>query len=110
MGGLNDRRQTAVLGSVVTAIGCDVEFADAFRSELVGPRSAAGRAAFERARERGELRDDVDLDLVAHALPGIVLHRQFVLGEQPDQSLIVRVVDQIILPAVLATQHPKEDS
>ena len=109
MGGLNDQRQTAVLGSVVTAIGCDAEFAQAFRSDLVGPRSAAGRAAFERARERGELRDDVDLDLVAHALPGIVLHRQFVLGEQPDQSLIVRVVDQIILPAVLATQHPKED-
>ena len=110
LGGLTDRRQMAVLASVVTAIGRDEEFATAFRSELVGPKTALSRAIFERAADRGELRAGVDLDVMATALPGIVLHRQFVLGEQPDQALITRVVDQIILPAVLRTENQKEDA
>ncbi len=110
MGGLTDRRQTAILGSIVTAIGRDEEFAAAFRREVIGPKSEASRAIFERARDRGELRDGVDLDVLTPALPGIVLHHHFVLGRHPDQALIARVVDQIILPAVLKTPHPKEDS
>jgi hypothetical protein len=34
------------------------------------------------------------------SLAGIVLHRVFVLGEEPDAALIERAIDQIILPAV----------
>jgi hypothetical protein len=55
---------------------------------------------FERARERGELRDDLDLDIIVPALAGIVLHRVYVFGDKPDPRLIERAVDQIILPAV----------
>ena len=74
-------------------------------------RSAASSSApswprpaliFERARARGEIRDDVDLDLLAPALPGIVLHRVFLLGDSATPELVARVIDQIILPAV----HP----
>jgi len=62
--------------------------------------STGSRIVFERARDRGELRDDLDLDIVVPALAGIVLHRLFILGEQPDAALIERALDQIILPAV----------
>ena len=58
------------------------------------------RTVFERAVARGEIRDDLDLDLIAPALPGIVLHRIFLLGDQATPELVARVVDQIILPAV----------
>jgi hypothetical protein len=37
---------------------------------------------------------------VAPALAGIVLHRLFVMGEEPGPALIEHVIDQIILPAV----------
>lgn len=107
MGGLTDQRQIAVLASVVTAIARDAEFAAAFREKFIGPKVAIGQRIFERARERGEIRADLDLDIVTAALPGIVLHRQFLLGEPPTTDLITRVVDQIILPAVL-TQHPPQ--
>ena len=46
----------------------------------VAPRSSSGPSA------RGELRADVDLDLLAPALAGIVLHRTFVLGAEPDRT------------------------
>ena len=38
--------------------------------------------------------------LAAAALPGICLHRAFLLGDPPTTELIAKVVDQIILPAV----------
>jgi AcrR family transcriptional regulator len=105
MGGLTDQRQMAVLAAVITAIARDAEFAAAFREQFIGPKVAVSLEIYERARRRGEIREDVDLELIAGALPGIVLHRQFLLGESASQDVISRVIDQIILPAVL-TQHP----
>lgn len=105
MGGLTDDRQMAILGSVITAIARDAAFAEAFRRDFVGPKKAMTARMFQRAQERGEIRDDLDLDLIAAALPGIVLHRTFLLGDPPTPELIARVVDQLILPAVLRGWH-----
>jgi len=100
MGGLTDHDTTATLGAVITAVSTDPEFAHEFREQVVGPKARVSRVVFERARERGELRPDLDLEIVVPALAGIVLHRVFILGEQPDAELIERTIDQIILPAV----------
>ena len=104
MGGLSDHGEVARFASVLTAIARDKDFADAFRREVVGPKIALSQQIWERARERGELRDDVDLSLLEPALAGIVLHRVFIMGELPTPDLITRVIDQIILPA--ATRDP----
>lgn len=108
MGGLTDQRQITLLASVITAIARDEVFATAFRRDFIGPKAASTATIFERAKARGEIRADLDLDLVAHALPGIVLHRQFLLGECPDAAFITTVVDQIILPAVLPAVTGKQ--
>ena len=111
-GGLTDHHQTAVFASVLTAIMRDTEFAEAFRRDVVGPKIAIGREIFERARARGEIDDDVDLDLLAPALAGTVLHRLFLMGEQPTPDLVTRVIDQIILPAATRgsrTSHEQKD-
>lgn len=100
MGGLTDHAEMAILGAVVTAIGRDEAFAERFRRDFIGPKAANGRVIFERAQDRGEIGPDVELDLIVAALPGIVLHRAFLLGEQPTNELVTRVIDQIVLPAV----------
>jgi AcrR family transcriptional regulator len=99
-GGLTDHHTTSAFGAVITAVNTDPEFAHEFRERVIKPKSQISRQVFERARLRGELRDDIDLDIVVPALAGIVLHRTFVLGEEPTPALIERAVDQIILPAV----------
>jgi len=99
MGGLNDPRALSVQAAVVTAMARDADFAATYRREFLGPKLAAARLIFERARARGEIREDVDLDLLAPALPGIVLHRVFLLGDEATPELVARVIDQIILPA-----------
>lgn len=98
-GHLTDQRQLGLLGSVLTAIGRDAEFAAAFRERFIAPKATMARAIWAEAAERGELREDIDLEIVATALPAIILHRLFMLGDQPTEELIVRVVDQIIIPA-----------
>ncbi len=100
MGGLTDQHQIALLCSVITAIGRDAEFADAFRRDFIGPKKAVSFEIFRRAQARGEIGEDIDIDLIATALPGIILHRAFLLGDPPTIELITKVVDQLILPAV----------
>ncbi len=105
-GSITNPRQLALFSSVLTAMVRDPEFAEAFRRDVLGPKIATQRVVYERARARGELRDDVDLALIGPALPGILLHRFFVLGEVPDRAAVERVVDHIILPAVSAPTAP----
>lgn len=100
LGGLTDARQIAILGSVITAMARDEEFAEAFRRDFIGPKKELSSRMFARAQERGEIRKDFDLELIAAALPGICLHRTFLLGELPTAELVEKVIDQIILPAV----------
>ncbi|MCW2766193.1 MAG: transcriptional regulator, TetR family, partial [Nocardioides sp.] len=99
LGGLTDKQAVGTFVSVLTAITHDEEFALAFRRDFVGPKTAMAHAIFERARARGEIAAGVDIELLAPALAGIVLHRLFIMGALPDEDLIVRVIDQIILPA-----------
>lgn len=102
-GGVTDREAVGLFGSVITAMGRDRDFAEAFRLEVIGPKIAASQLIWDRAQARGELRSDVDLSLLEPALAGIVLHRVFLMGELPTEDLVARVIDQIILPAVTAT-------
>ena len=57
-------------------------------------------AIYERAVARGEIDADLDLEIIGPALAGILLHRAFVMGLQPDDDIVSRVVDHVILPAV----------
>lgn len=102
MGGLTDTRQIAILASVITAISLDEDFATAFHRDFLAPKLQLTNAIFDRAKARGEISVDVDVDFIGHILPGIVLHRRFLLGRSPDPAYIARVLDQIVLPAVAA--------
>ena len=99
MGGLTDEQGVATFASVLTAISKDETVATAFRRDVLTPKVALTRAIYDRARDRGEIGEHVEIDLLAPALAGIILHRFFILGEHPTEDAIVRVIDQIILPA-----------
>ena len=101
-GGLTEKPEVAAFGAILTAIMRDPEFAAAFRRDVVAPKLAASREMFERAIERGEIGPDVDIDLLAPALAGIVMHRLILVGEAPTEDVITSVIDQIILPAATA--------
>lgn len=97
---------TQVMGSVITALSTDPEFAEQFRDKFIAPKIAVTQAIYQRAVERGEISAAIDLEMIGPALAGILLHRTFILGIPPDDATIERVVDHVILPAV---QHPSCD-
>ncbi|MFC5729639.1 MULTISPECIES: TetR/AcrR family transcriptional regulator [Nocardioides] len=99
MGGMTDRRQMAILGSLITAISRDEEFAEAFRRDFIGPKAAVTTAIYQQAIARGEIRPEIDLDILLSVLPGILLHRMFMLGEIPTEDVITAVIDHVIIPA-----------
>ena len=99
-GSLTDPVSLATFTSVLTAITRDPEFAEAFRREVILPKLGVSAEVYGRARVRGELREDADLQVIAPALAAVVLHRYFMLGEVPDRPAVERVVDELILPAV----------
>ncbi len=110
IGGFSDRKPMSVLASLITAINLDDEFAERFRRDFIGPKVAIGRTVYERAQARGEIRADLDIDLVAPALAGMVLHRTFLLGEPATPELITALIDQIVLPACHPQAHlPHEE-
>src|SRR3954452_15535273 len=101
-GGLTDKPEVAAFGAILTAIMRDPEFAAAFRRDVVAPKLASSREMFERAIERGEIEPGVDIELLAPALAGIVMHRFILVGDVPTEEIVVNVIDQIILPAAIA--------
>jgi AcrR family transcriptional regulator len=98
-GGLTDTKSAEVMAGIVTALHRDPDFAEEFRTRVLGPKLETSRRIFERARARGEITADLDLDLLSSALAGIILHRSFVLGLPADEKTVARVVDEIIVPA-----------
>ncbi len=108
VGGLTDKPEVDAFGAILTAIMRDAEFAAAFRSEVLAPKLAGTRALFERAKERGEIGSGVDIELLAPALAGVVMHHFLLVGEQPTQELVTTVIDQIILPAATHDHQEKQ--
>ena len=103
-GGFNDAQSLAVFASVITALHHDQEFSEAFHARFLLPKVAQSRAIYERARERGDISPDVDLDLLSPVLAAIILHRSFVLRLPVDDETVERIVDEIVIPA--ATRPP----
>lgn len=98
--GMAHSEATGILGSVITALSSDPEFARRFREAFIAPKIQVSRDIYHRAIERGEISPDVDVDVISPALAGILLHRSFVLGLVPDDTTVERVIDHVILPAV----------
>lgn len=98
-GAAGGEESTGLMAAVVTALHTDPEFAAEFRSEFVMPRVELNQQMFRRAQERGEIPDSVDISLVGPVLPAVLLHRAFIFGEQITEELILRVVDEVVLPA-----------
>ena len=103
-GGFSEKNATRVLAAVITALHTDDEFATEFRGRFLAPKVELSTRIYARAKQRGEIRDDVDLGVLAPAMAGILLHRVFLLGLPLDDDTIRTVVDQIIVPA--ATGRP----
>jgi AcrR family transcriptional regulator len=68
-------RNARMLSALMAAAQLDAEFAASFRSGFLARRRAVLRKLLERAGERGELADSVDIDFVVEIVFGTLWYR-----------------------------------
>jgi AcrR family transcriptional regulator len=85
-----------VVAGLVGDLQHDPDLAEGFHRDVVPARRGPMRAALERARERGELRGDADVELAVDALHGAVFYRLLLSGEPLDADFAERVARQVL--------------
>ncbi|GAA0951799.1 TetR/AcrR family transcriptional regulator [Kribbella koreensis] len=103
-GGFTEEMPMSVMAGLMTALHRDEDLKRAFQELFLAPRIAITNGVYRRAVERGEIGPDVDVELLSVTLPAIVVHQAFVLGIEPTEDLILRVIDNVIMPAARGSQ------
>ncbi|NIK56261.1 AcrR family transcriptional regulator [Kribbella shirazensis] len=103
-GGFTDELPMSVIAGLLTALHRDDDLQKAFRERFLAPRVAVTNRVYERAVQRGEIAPDVDVALLSVTLPAVVVHHAYILGVEPTDDLILRVIDNVILPAARGSQ------
>ncbi|MET9966980.1 TetR/AcrR family transcriptional regulator [Streptomyces sp. NPDC006356] len=74
----------------------DHAIADALRERLITPLSEAAADRIHCAQQHGQLREDVEPDLIIELLYGPVYHRWLLTGRVPDKRRIAAIVDTVV--------------
>jgi AcrR family transcriptional regulator len=92
----------ALMSGLMSVVKDDPRLGAVFHEQFVRSRVALMRDLLERARLRGELRADVDLEMVSLVAPAMISYRKLVEGGFVDEEFVVRMIDSVILPLVTA--------
>ena len=92
------------LAGVWSVVQDEPEVAAIFHEQFVRSKVALMRGLLERARERGEIPADRDLDVVALVGPALLQYHKLANGGRLEEGFVERMVDEVIVP--LATWGP----
>jgi AcrR family transcriptional regulator len=85
-----------VLAELIGSAQTDPELAAAYREHYSAPRRALAVTAIEAARDRGELRVDVDAEAVVDQLWGACYHRLLIPDQPLTEDFARTLVDQLV--------------
>ena len=94
-----------ILAGLVDAMSRDAELADAVRAQLVSNRRTVVFGLIQRGIERGEIRSDVDVEVVADLLAGPIVMRTLITGG-PITTRLAREIVSLVLDGVTPAQAP----
>ena len=94
-----------VIGPLYADCAGDRELRKAFMTALFDPPRAAVKETLDRAAARGDLRDDVDLDLVLDLI-GSFVHYRALFGHAPTSDVEIERAVEALLQGI-ATDYPR---
>lgn len=92
--------RTAALRAIVAAMAHDAELAEAFRAGVIGWRKEQMAALLARGIERGDVRPDVSIEIARELGQSVLWHRLLITGDPITDDLVVRLVDEVLVPYV----------
>src|SRR3954447_24621732 len=105
-----------LMPSLVEEARRDPQLANTIRNDFLSGRRAALSAVLQRGIRRGDLRDDLDVELALDVLGGAIFYRLLVTGGPIDQRLADGIVELILrgfaatTPGALAGADAQEGS
>lgn len=99
-------RKLQIMAGIASMISRSPDLAEAARQAIVEPRIALNRMFMERARERGEISADADIELAATIAPAMMSYRVLMLGVPSTREFMISLIDEVILPALGTRPSP----
>jgi AcrR family transcriptional regulator len=100
----------AAIPGLLADVAADPQLAHLIRTAVIGPEYERVRSQLELARQRGEVRADVDLDLIIDAFIGTALARITLLDHQVDHDYGRRLVDLLLDGSLTSAVPPSRQS
>jgi len=93
-------KKIQVMAGIVSMMSTHPELADAIQAVMVEPRRQVNRIFLKRAIDRGEIRPDIDIDMIALVSAAMVIYRTIMLRKPVDRAFLLSVIDDVLWPAV----------
>lgn len=97
---LTHRLARTIIPDLLAEAARDPEYAATISGQIREPRRLKAAQLFERARRRGEIADDADVEVALDMLGGALYWRQSVMQVDADDGYLDRLTDAIL--AVIA--------
>lgn len=91
-----------LMSGLIVAVKAEPEVAGVFHEQFVAGRVRLMRTLLERARERGEVHPEADLDMIAAVGPAMIHYRKLVAHLPMDTEFLERLIDSVVLPLTLS--------
>jgi AcrR family transcriptional regulator len=92
------REVRATIGALLGEAIRNDELRAKIEEHFVTPRRDRIRGMLERRRAAGDIRDDIDIDLVGPIPTALIYQRLLITHEPVDDTLPERIVDELMLP------------
>ncbi len=89
-----------LMSGLIVAGKQEPEVAGVFHEQFVAGRVRLMRTLLERARERGDVHPEADLDMISAVGPAMIHYRKLVAHLPMDAEFLERMIDSVVLPLV----------
>ncbi|WP_135457720.1 TetR/AcrR family transcriptional regulator [Mycobacterium sp. DL99] len=93
---LTHRLARTIIPDLLAEAARDPDYAATMAAQIREPRRLKAAQLFERARRRGEIADDVDIEVVLDMVGGALYWRQSVMQVDADDNYLDRLTDAIL--------------
>lgn len=100
------QRLLQVMVSICSALPREPDLLEAFKTRFTESRIARITEMLERARERGELGADIDVDIAASIVPSMMLQRVLMTGQPAGRVYAEQIVSSVLLPVLGRPPRP----
>lgn len=94
-----DQKQR-IMAAIVSMLARHNELSETVNELMVEPWAKAHKFLMERARARGEVSADADIETISRIAPTMAAFRSLVLRKPFDKTFLLSMVDGVILPAL----------